>query len=50
MTSKDRHIEEIERLKLAIQRTQSPYLKRDYKKAIRKKEKELLAYDRYKTN
>ena len=50
MKSRDEHIAEIRRLKCAIQKTRSPYLKRDYQKALNRKKKELLVYDRYKTN
>lgn len=39
------HIDEMNRLADAIYRTESPYLKRDYAKALNRMEKELREYD-----
>lgn len=39
------HIAEMNRLADAIYRTESPYLKRDYMKALNRMEKELREYD-----
>lgn len=41
------HIDEMNRLADAIYRTESPYLKRDYAKALNRMEKELREYDMY---
>lgn len=41
-------IQEINRLESAIGTTRSPYLKRDYSKAIKTMRKELRDYDRFK--
>ena len=43
-----RHVEEMERLKIAIVKTDSKCLKRDYTKALRRMENELKEYRRYK--
>lgn len=43
-----KHIAEMERLKTAIEKTDSEYLKRDYEKALKRMQKELREYDRYK--
>ena len=45
---REKHVAEIERLKTAIKKTDSEYLKRDYKKAIKRMSAELKEYDRYK--
>ena len=44
---REKFLSEIERYKVAIKQTESPYLKRDYKKAIARMLRELKAYDRY---
>jgi len=41
------HIDEMNRLADAIYRTESPYLKRDYAKALNRMEKELREHDMY---
>ena len=41
------HIEEMNRIANAMCFTKSPYLKRDYGKALRRMEKELREYDMY---
>ena len=41
-------VAEIERLKAAIAKTNSEYLKRDYGKALKRMQRELRDYDRYK--
>lgn len=43
-----KHIAEMDRLRDAIQRTDSEYLKRDYVKAIKRMKRELAEYDRYR--
>lgn len=45
---REKHVAEIERLKTAIAKTKSIYLKRDYEKALKRMQKELKEYDRYK--
>lgn len=44
---REKHVAEIERLKTAIDKTNSEYLKRDYSKALVRMRNELLEYDRY---
>lgn len=44
--ARERQLQEIARLKAAVMVTDSPYLKKDYNKAIRRLEKELKEYDR----
>ena len=43
-----KHIAEMDRMRDAIQRTDSEYLKRDYVKALKRMERELAEYDRYR--
>lgn len=43
---REEHIAEMERIKAAMGKTTSPYLKRDYRKAYERKRKQLLYYDR----
>ncbi len=50
MSSRDKHIEEIRKMKEAYARTDSKYLRADLKKGIRRKIRELKAYDRYVAN
>lgn len=45
---RDMHIAEMNRIKDAIVRSKSPYLKADYYKAYKRMEKELAEYDRYR--
>lgn len=45
--ARNAHIEEMNRIANAMCWTKSPYLKRDYGKALRRMEKELKEYDRY---
>ena len=45
---REKHVAEMERLKTAIKKTDSEYLKRDYKKALKRMSAELKEYDRYK--
>ena len=45
---RDKHIAEMERLKTAMEKTDSEYLKRDYGKALKRMQRELRDYDRYK--
>lgn len=44
---RQKFIEEINRLKQAVKETESIYLKKDYKKAIREMEQELKEYDAF---
>lgn len=46
---REKHVAEINRLKDAIERTNSEYLKRDYSKALKRMQAELREYDRYKS-
>lgn len=43
-----RELDEIERLKCAIEKTNSEHLRRDYQKAIKRKTKEIKEYCRYR--
>lgn len=45
---REKHVEEMERLKNLISNTKSIYLKRDYEKALKRMSNELREYDRYK--
>lgn len=45
---RERHINEMNRLKEAIEKSNSNYLKRDYIKAYKKMQEELEEYDSYK--
>ena len=45
---REKHVAEMERLKTAMEKTDSEYLKRDYSKALKRMERELKEYDRYK--
>lgn len=45
---REKHIAEMQRLKTAIDKTDSEYLRRDYKKALKRMSAELKEYDRYK--
>lgn len=44
-TPREEHIAEMERIKAAMKKTTSPYLKRDYRKAYERKRRQLLYYD-----
>jgi hypothetical protein len=41
------YIQELKRLKMALKSTKSTYLKKDYQKAIKRKEKQLRIYDNF---
>ena len=45
---REKHVAEMERLKTAMGKTDSEYLKRDYEKALKRMQKELKEYDKYK--
>ena len=45
---REKHVAEMKRLKTAIAKAKSEYLKRDYSKALKRMERELKEYDRYK--
>lgn len=47
---REKHVQEMERLKAAIEKTKSPKLKRDYTKALNEMKMELKDYDRFKAN
>ena len=42
------YVSEMNRLEVAINTTSSDYLKKDYKKALKKMRKELQDYDRFR--
>lgn len=46
--ARETFVYEIDRLKVACEKTKSDYLRRDYGKAIRRMERELRDYDRFK--
>lgn len=46
MNSRDIYIQEIDRIKEAINNSKSKYLIRDYKKALKRMKRELDFYDR----
>lgn len=50
MNSREKHIQEIKDLQEAIKRTKSPYAKRDFEKALKRKKRELGEYDRWRKN
>ena len=41
------YIQELKRLKMALKKTKSTYLKRDYQKAIKQMERDIRDYDRF---
>ena len=45
---REKHVAEMKRLKTAIAKAKSEYLKRDYSKALKRMERELKEYDRCK--
>jgi hypothetical protein len=47
-TAREKFVSEITRLRFAAAKTKSPYLKRDYIKAIKRMESELTEYDKFK--
>jgi hypothetical protein len=47
-TARDKFASEITQLRFAAAKTKSPYLKRDYLKAIKRMESELMEYDKFK--
>lgn len=47
MSNRQDIINDINRMREAIKKTESPMLIRDYSKGIRRKQKELRTYDRY---
>jgi hypothetical protein len=44
-----KHIEEMDRIRQAINNTESEYLKRDYLKALNQMQKDLDEYDMYRS-
>lgn len=44
------HVEEMRRLREAIEKTDSPRLKKDYGKRLKRMSHELKIYDKYKTS
>lgn len=46
--AREQHTKEMERLRIAMSKTKSKYLRRDYSKALRRMETELKDYDRFK--
>lgn len=49
MTPREKHVEEMERLREALTKTQSNYLKRDYGKKLARMQKELNEYDKWRS-
>lgn len=47
---RNKFLADIERIKSVLATTNSVYLKRDYQKALKRKYRELKAYDRYHSN
>lgn len=47
MSKRDEFVAEMKRLEEAINKTNSPYLKKDYEKALIEMRKELVEYDNY---
>lgn len=45
---REKHVAEMERLRVAIEKTKSFQLKRDYQKRLDRMQKELDEYDRYR--
>ena len=45
---REKHVAEMDRLKDAMERTKSNYLRCDYGRALKRMQKELEEYDRYK--
>lgn len=50
MNKREQHLQEMRELREAIKKTKSPYAKRDLEKGLRRKERELWEYDRWKRN
>lgn len=48
MTPREKHVEKMRRLAMAIRKTSSPQLKRDYTKRLREMSHELKIYDSYR--
>ena len=44
---REKFIAEMERCKVAIRQTTSPFLKKDYRKALKRMKAELAEYDRF---
>lgn len=47
-TAREKYVSEISRLRSAVTKTNSPHLKRDYEKAIKRMESELAEYDYFR--
>ena len=50
MTPRQKHLQEIKELKEAKDKTKSPYAKRDFEKALKRKKRELMEYDKWRKN
>lgn len=50
MNNREKHLQEMRDLRQAIKKTKSPYAKRDFKKSLKRKERELWEYDRWRRN
>lgn len=46
--AREKFVADMEVLRDAISRTRSPYLRKDYEKALRRMERDLKEYDRFK--
>ena len=44
------HLQEMRDLRTALEKTRSPYARRDLQKALKRKENELREYDRWRRN
>ena len=45
---REKFVEEMKRLEVAIEKTKSPYLKHDYTRALKRMKLELAYYDKFK--
>lgn len=45
---REKHLQEMEELRKAICKTKSPYARRDFAKALKRKERELREYDKWR--
>ena len=46
--AEEKHVKEMERLKQALQKTDSIFLRRDYEKALKRMQNELKEYRRFR--
>ena len=48
MNSRAKHLQEMQELRQAIEKTKSPYARRDFEKALKREKRELREYDRWR--